>query len=242
MKPFLTALLSLIIFTSCFNSFQPFVWNQTSYIVNDTAVGKNYAEVIYPLFTEGTNCDSINARIDFLVRKHLCGDDVQYANLNMRQAIDSLFARKKRDSILNQTPYDLRFSCFMRECGNVIALKCSVYKKKGDNDGTISSYVYSIDRKDGRFLMRDEIISDTIRLKELNRVYFSRYLIDKVISEESLFVPIDELPLPQNISIDSTGINMLYRPNEIAPLSIGEMQYYIPYDDAKPVLKKIVRK
>lgn len=241
MKNFLFILFSLIIFTGCSTS-EPLVWRQTYFIVNDTAVGKNYAEVIYPFASEGTNCDSINAHIDFWVRKHLCGDDPRFANMNMRQAIDSLFTWKNHDSMLRQTPYDLRLNCHIAECGNVIAVRGSVYRRTSNNSPDIYSFVYNIDRRDTRILTRDEIISDTTGLKELNRLYLSHYLLDKVISEETLFVPIDELPLPQNISIDSTGINMQYRPNEIAPLHIGEMQYYIPYEDAEPVLKKIVRK
>ncbi|HJB85497.1 MAG TPA: hypothetical protein IAA13_08370 [Candidatus Alistipes merdigallinarum] len=241
MKNFLSIFFSFIIFAGCSTS-EPLVWHQTYFIVNDTAVGKNYAEVIYPLITEGPNYDSINARIDFLIRKHLCGNDLRFANMNIRQAIDSLFVWKKQDSTLNQTLYDLRFYGYLKECGNVIALRGSVYHRTNDSSSNIYSCVYNIDRRDSRMLTRDDIISDTTLLKKLNQVYFSRYLIDKVISEESLFVPIDELPLPQNISVDSTGINMQYGPNEIAPLSIGEMQYYIPYDDAEPVLKKIVRK
>lgn len=241
MKNFLSILFSLTLFAGC-SSPDPLIWHQNYFIINDTAKEKNYAEIIYPLYTEGPNYDLINIRIDSLIRKHLVGDDPRFANITMKQAIDSFFSWKNRDSILNQIPYDLRSRCITKECGNVIALRGMVYRKTNDSSTNIDSYVYNIDRRNGRILTRDEIISDTIRLKELNQIYFSYYLIDRVISEETLFVPIDELPLPQKISVDSTGINMQYDPNEIAPLFIGEMQYYIPYDDAKPVLKKIVRK
>lgn len=83
----------------------------------------------------------------------------------------------------------------------MIALRCTIYKKTGDDNGTIHTYVYNINRGGTRFLTQDEIISDTIRLKKLNQTYFSRHLIDKVIPEKVLFVPVDELPLPQNISV-----------------------------------------
>ena len=72
--------------------------------------------------------------------------------------------------------------------------------------------------------------------------YFSRYLIDKVIPEKVLFVPVDELPLPQNISVDSTGVYMQYNPDEVAPPNVGAIEYYIPYEEAEPALKRIVRK
>ena len=124
----------------------------------------------------------------------------------------------------------------------MIAFRCTIYKKTGDDNGTINTYVYNINRGGTRFLTQDEIISDTISLKKLNQTYFSRYLIDKVIPEKVLFVPVDELPLPQNISVDSTGVYMQYNPDEVAPPNVGAIEYYVPYEEAEPALKRIVRK
>lgn len=115
-------------------------------------------------------------------------------------------------------------------------------QKTGDDNGTINTYVYNIHRGGTRFLTQDEIISDTISLKKLNQTYFSRHLIDKVIPEKVLFVPVDELPLPQNISVDSTGVYMQYNPDEVAPPNVGAIEYYVPYEEAEPALKRIVRK
>lgn len=242
MRIFLTVILSLFLFIGCSSSNEPFTWNLVLFSRNDTTSGKTYTEVIYPLFTDGPNYDSVNARIDFLIRKHMCGEDPRFANMKMQEAIDSLLAWKNRDSVLRQVPYDTRFHCYIKECGEVIAFRCTIYKKTGDDNGTINTYVYNINREGTRFLTQDEIISDTLSLKKLNQTYFSRYLIDKVIPEKVLFVPVDELPLPQNISVDSTGVYMQYNPDEVAPPNVGAIEYYIPYDEAEPALKRIVRK
>lgn len=242
MRIFLTVILSLFLFIGCSSSNEPFTWNLVLFSRNDTTSGKTYTEVIYPLFTDGPNYDSVNARIDFLIRKHICGEDPRFANMKMQEAIDSLLAWKNRDSVLRQVPYDTRFHCYIKECGEVIAFRCTIYKKTGDDNGTINTYVYNINREGTRFLTQDEIISDTLSLKKLNQTYFSRYLIDKVIPEKVLFVPVDELPLPQNISVDSTGVYMQYNPDEVAPPNVGAIEYYIPYEEAEPALKRIVRK
>lgn len=242
MRIFLTVILSLFLFIGCSSSNEPFTWNLVLFSRNDTTSGKTYTEVIYPLFTDGPNYDSVNARIDFLIRKHMCGEDPRFANMKMQEAIDSLLAWKNRDSVLRQVPYDTRFHCYIKECGEVIAFRCTIYKKTGDDNGTINTYVYNINREGIRFLTQDEIISDTLSLKKLNQTYFSRYLIDKVIPEKVLFVPVDELPLPQNISVDSTGVYMQYNPDEVAPPNVGAIEYYIPYEEAEPALKRIVRK
>ncbi len=242
MRIFLTVILSLFLFIGCSSSNEPFTWNLVLFSRNDTTSGKTYTEVIYPLFTDGPNYDSVNARIDFLIRKHICGEDPRFANMKMQEAIDSLLAWKNRDSVLRQVPYDTRFHSYIKECGDVIALRCTIYKKTGDDNGTINTYVYNIHRGGTRFLTQDEIISDTISLKKLNQTYFSRYLIDKVIPEKVLFVPVDELPLPQNISVDSTGVYMQYNPDEVAPPNVGAIEYYVPYEEAEPALKRIVRK
>lgn len=242
MRIFLTVILSLFLFIGCSSSNEPFTWNLVLFSRNDTTSGKTYTEVIYPLFTDGPNYDSVNARIDFLIRKHICGEDPRFANMKMQEAIDSLLAWKNRDPVLRQVPYDTRFHCYIKECGEVIAFRCTIYKKTGDDNGTINTYVYNINREGIRFLTQDEIISDTLSLKKLNQTYFSRYLIDKVIPEKVLFVPVDELPLPQNISVDSTGVYMQYNPDEVAPPNVGAIEYYIPYEEAEPALKRIVRK
>ena len=242
MRIFLTVILSLFLFIGCSSSNEPFTWNLVLFSRNDTTSGKTYTEVIYPLFTDGPNYDSVNARIDFLIRKHICGEDPRFANMKMQEAIDSLLAWKNRDPVLRQVPYDTRFHSYIKECGDVIALRCTIYKKTGDDNGTINTYVYNINREGIRFLTQDEIISDTLSLKKLNQTYFSRYLIDKVIPEKVLFVPVDELPLPQNISVDSTGVYMQYNPDEVAPPNVGAIEYYVPYEEAEPALKRIVRK
>ena len=242
MRFFLTVLLSLFVFTGCFDANRSFTWKQVLFSRIDTTSGKNYIEIIYPLFYDGPNYDSVNARIDFLIRKHTCSEDPRFANMKMQAAIDSLLAWKNRDSALRPVPYDIRFLCRMKECGDVIALRCMIYKKEGDDNGSIQSFVYNINREGTRFLTQDEIISDTLSLKKLNQTYFSRYLIDKVIPEKVLFVPVDELPLPQNISVDSTGVYMQYNPDEVAPPNVGAIEYYIPYEEAEPALKRIVRK
>ena len=241
MRIFLTVILSLFLFIGCSSSNEPFTWNLVLFSRNDTTSGKTYTEVIYP-FLPTDHSEIARARIDFLIRKHICGEDPRFANMKMQEAIDSLLAWKNRDSVLRQVPYDTRFHSYIKECGDVIALRCTIYKKTGDDNGTINTYVYNIHRGGTRFLTQDEIISDTISLKKLNQTYFSRHLIDKVIPEKVLFVPVDELPLPQNISVDSTGVYMQYNPDEVAPPNVGAIEYYIPYEEAEPALKRIVRK
>ena len=123
MRIFLTVILSLVLFTGCSSSNEPFTWNLVLFSRIDTTSGKNYTEVIYPLFTDGPNYDSVNARIDFLIRKHMCGEDPRFANMKMQEAIDSLLAWKNRDSVLRQVPYDTRFHSYIKECGDVIAFR-----------------------------------------------------------------------------------------------------------------------
>jgi len=57
-----------------------------------------------------------------------------------------------------------------------------------------------------------------------------------------LFVGTDQLPLPENVGIDSSGVTMLYNPYEVAPYAIGTIEYRIPYEQAEPLLKRIARR
>jgi len=57
-----------------------------------------------------------------------------------------------------------------------------------------------------------------------------------------LFVRTDQLPLPENVGIDSSGVTMLYNPYEVAPYAIGTIEYRIPYEQAEPLLKRIARR
>lgn len=117
------------------------------------------------------------------------------------------------------------------------------YLQVDGEPGITTVHCLNIDRMNGRLLTRDQLIRDTVGLKDLNReafkVHFERMGAD--MSFDSLFVRPDELPLPKNIGLDPNGLLMVYNPGEIAPESLGQLSYAIPYVTARAVMHRIAK-
>lgn len=117
------------------------------------------------------------------------------------------------------------------------------YLQMDGEEGVTTVHCLNIDRQNGRLLTLDQLIRDTVGLKDLNRqafkVHFERMGAD--MSFNSLFVRPDELPLPKNIGLDPNGLLMVYNPGEIAPESLGQMSYAIPYVQARAVMHRIAK-
>lgn len=122
-------------------------------------------------------------------------------------------------------------------------MRCTVYTLTGGAARFADQPVFQFRiLESGKPLDKADLFSDTAGLQRLNRQYFAKHLSDAALSEDALFVGTDQLPLPENVGIDSSGVTMLYNPYEVAPYAIGTIEYRIPYEQAEPLLKRIARR
>lgn len=235
-------LLILAAVTGCSPSGSQLSWRQETFGHSTFTADSDYVEVSYPVVAGGRSADSINRKIADRIKTGFGLTDEEYARMTPQQATDSLLARKNRDPQTARLPYDLRFHGEIRQCGKVTSLRCTVYTLTGGAHGLLTNLFFNFDTESGKPLDKADLFSDTAGLQRLNRQYFAKHLSDAALSEDALFVGTDQLPLPENVGIDSNGVTMLYNPYEVAPYAIGTIEYRIPYEQAEPLLKRIARR
>ena len=235
-------LLILAAVTGCSPSGSQLSWRQETFGHSTFTADSDYVEVSYPVAAGGRSADSINRKIADRIKTGFGLTDEEYARMTPQQATDSLLARKNRDPQTARLPYDLRFHGEIRQCGKVTSLRCTDYTLTGGAHGLLTNLFFNFDTESGKPLDKADLFSDTAGLQRLNRQYFAKHLSDAALSEDALFVGTDQLPLPENVGIDSSGVTMLYNPYEVAPYAIGTIEYRIPYEQAEPLLKRIARR
>ncbi len=201
--------------------------------------------LIYPVAREGVASDSINRTLEYYLKQLFAGDSVAASDVTLAQAVDSLLAHKNRDTVTAHMPYQLYCEGSYYTKGFLTSVWLQTYAFTGGAHGLTLSKCFNFDNRTGELLPLEALVSDTARLSELNREAFRKFLAQQSFTQEEvdsyLFVKPDELPLPQNIGFDSTGVKMLYNPYEIAAYVFGQSEYAVPYDQAKAVLSKIAR-
>ena len=201
--------------------------------------------LIYPVAQEGVAADSINRTVEHYLKQIFAGDSVAATGVTLSQAVDSLLAQKNRDTMIAHMPYQFYCEGSYYTKGHLTSVWLQTYAFTGGAHGLTLGKCFNFDNRTGRQLPLEELISDTTRLSELNREAFRQSLSQRPLTQEEidayLFVKQDELPLPQNIGFDSTGVKMLYNPYEIAAYVFGQSVYAIDYDRAEPVLRKTAR-
>lgn len=201
--------------------------------------------LIYPVAREGVAADSINRTVEHYLKQLFAGDSVAASEATLAQAVDSLLAGKNRDTMIAHMPYQLYCEGSYYTKGFLTSVWLKTYAFTGGAHGLTLSKCFNFDNRTGEQLPLAALVSDTTRLSELNREAFLQALSQRSLTQEEinayLFVKPDELPLPQNIGFDSTGVKMLYNPYEIAAYVFGQSEYTVPYDRAEPVLSKIAQ-
>lgn len=201
--------------------------------------------LIYPVARGGAAADSINRTLEAYLKTVFTGDSLAASGQTLAQAVDSLLARKNRDTVTARMPYQMHSEGSYYTNGHLTSVWIQTYAFTGGAHGLTLGRLFNFDNRTGSRLDAERLFKDTTRLSALNREAFTRMLDQRGLSSEEgtayLFVKPDELPLPENIGFDSTGVRMLYNPYEIAAYVFGQSVYTIPYEQAGPVLRKIAR-
>ena len=236
---FLTVAIAVLSFFGC--AHRTLEWSDRTLPASPYIAGDDYVEIRYPKAAGGAAAEPINRTIEAYLHSVFGLEDVS-DSIPLAGVVDSLLARKERDSTIRPLPYDLRVMGKVGLCGHVASVRIETYMLTGGAHGDMRVRIMNFDLRDGKRLDVSDLFTDTMSLAALNRVAFKKMLFDKGLSEDVLFVEPDRLPLPSDIGIDSSGVTMHYDPYRIAPYVFGKMEYLIPYDEAKPLLRQIARR
>ncbi len=189
-------------------------------------------DLSYPVFVGGAEADSINKAVVSLLKSETWFED-KGDSLNLPAFVMALIAEKPR--VENAAGWELTSSWKAYQTPYIVSLEINRYIFTGGANGMQEIRCLNFDRRTGKSLSPSDIFTDIPSLENLNRGYFRWFLREERSSADSasLFVPIDSLPLPRNIGLDSVGAVMTYNLYEIAPRSFGPSVYTIPYGEIK---------
>lgn len=204
------------------------------------SVEPDYVLMTYPVAEGTAAAGRINGTIAGVLKQGLPGD-ADREEFSLSQALDTMMARKREDTLLNRFPYDVRSSGDVFTRGAVASVSLKRYLFTGGAHGMTDCSLLNFDTRDGRVLERGELFTDTLKLEELNRAAFRNYMEYRGMEDgmSALIVDPEALPLPANIGFDSAGVVMLYNQYEVAPYSFGVLLYRLPYADVAGILTRI---
>ena len=189
--------------------------------------------IVYPVAVGGTVADSINRTVEQTLSLIVGLEPEPRGDLSQR--IDSLLRERNYDTMIRHISYEMLVNGEVEEFGKVASVRLGSYVYLGGAHGLQMATFLNFDLNSGRKLDRLELFADTAALWTLNKEAFLRAR-GADLTDAVLFVAPDELPLPQNIAIDSAGVRMHYNPYEIAPYVFGSTDYLLPMDEVRSLL------
>ncbi|MCA0131425.1 DUF3298 and DUF4163 domain-containing protein [Winogradskyella alexanderae] len=120
----------------------------------------------------------------------------------------------------------------------VISIAISTYEFMGGAHGNDQITLLNINAQSGEVIKNENLVSDTLALKELAKEYFIKALEtdSNDTSLEDYFYG-DSFQLPKNMGLGEEGLIMLYNTYEIASYAQGYTEFVIPYEAITSLLK-----
>lgn len=233
-RSFFVAILSLLIFQGC-NNYKRIVWQDSEPMSSDYAREGDEISISYPIASGSKIADNINSLILTYISSSLIG--VPEAT-TIQAGLDSILAERNRDTIFPPYyPYSFTLDGEVLYYENVISVLLTSYRFTGGAHGNSEIRVLNIDQKTGELLTLSDIFSDIDQLKAVNHDCFTEKYAHDTAFMGGLFIEPDDLPLPDNMSLESTGLHVYYNQYEIAPYYYGIIEYDIPIKSIEHLLK-----
>ncbi len=208
-------------------------WRMEQMAAPAQMVSGDSIRIVYPVAVGGTVADSINRTVEQTLNLIVGLEPEPRGDLSQR--IDSLLRERNYDTMIRHISYEMLVNGEVEEFGKVASVRLGSYVYLGGAHGLQMATFLNFDLNSGRKLDRLELFADTAALWTLNKEAFLRAR-GADLTDAVLFVAPDELPLPQNIAIDSAGVRMHYNPYEIAPYVFGPTDYLLPMDEVRSLL------
>jgi len=216
--------------SSCRENGQDFVsWEQYLVPESEYATAEDEIEVSFPV-AEGPFAEQINGQIRQTILTFL-----GVSEETVSAAVDTLLSFRNNFSTLRHIPYTIIVNGEPSQFGHTASVILNLYQYLGGAHGIGTVSCLSFDTRTGKPRNPLSLFDNPDSLARLNRQFFLETAPEQA---EHLFMPVGELPLPENMLLDSAGLHIFYDPYEIAPYSSGPTEYTIPLDDLRGLLRE----
>ncbi|MCD8186649.1 MAG: DUF3298 and DUF4163 domain-containing protein [Rikenellaceae bacterium] len=185
-------------------------------------------EISYPV-AHGPFAEQINGQIRQSILTFLGVSEETVA-----AAVDSLLSFRNNHIPFGRIPYTLIVNGEPSRFGHTESVILNLYQYLGGAHGIGHVSCLTFDTRTGKVRNPLSLFDDPDSLLCLNRLFF----VETVpLQADQLFMPVEELPLPENMLLDSAGLHMFYDPYEIAPYASGPTEYMIPLENIRDILR-----
>ena len=140
------------------------------------------------------------------------------------------FTKNLKEELLSEiTPWEAAVDGEVTyQSNNLICIAMTTYLNTGAVHGTSKVTFLNFDTSTGELLNYNKFIHDKLEFKKIIKPYFEKEV--GAISEE-------DFRLPESIGLDDEGIIILYNKNEIPTYTDNLIEFSIPFDEIKSLLK-----
>lgn len=189
------------------------------------------ADIVYPYFTSKNKevADKINNEI---------GKLLIYDENDKSASLENQIIAMGKESLADTTNRDMQYSFIMKSkvtyYKGIVSVKIDKEDFVGGAHYNYYTSILNFDRN-GDVISNDKLIVNNDEFLEVvrNSYYQIREITKNTSAEDAImFVEPKELPLAQNIGIDSLGIIVYYNRYEVTPFYLGATEVVIPIQEA----------
>jgi hypothetical protein len=205
--------------------------------INITTDNNTLVEINIPkAIGDSTISKNINSEISKLLIKQLnIGDSDSNTSKSIEESI-TIFNNEYRSFISDfpesSLPWEAQIDGeVMFQSEQVISISITSYLNTGGAHGILQISFLNFNALTGKPIKNKDLFNNLETFKSIAKTFFDNTIEDK----NTLFEP-DNFVLPANIGYSENGLILLYNPYEIAPYSVGTIDFTIPYEKVDAVL------
>lgn len=188
--------------------------------------------------------NELNSYIVTTLGSFLSDDSQSYQDIN--QYVEALIQDYKKISIeLEDFNQDWNISIdteVKNKDDEIISILSSVESYLGGAHGNHWNDFLNFDARNGKVITWKDIITDEIKFLKIAEAKFrsERKLSPNTdLEREGYFFHGGVFKLPENIGFSEQGAILIYNPYEVAPYSMGSIEFIIPWEEIRSITTKI---
>ena len=230
-KAFLLFFLFVLIF-SCQEEVPKISFIELNHSLADT----NVVEINIPkAIGDSEITEKINAALETKVISCLnTNDSINSNTKTLKESINSFnkeFENFKNNFPKSQQLWEAQIDGeVLYQSDDIISASITSYINTGGAHGNLNVTFLNFSTKTGSLIPNDKLFDDLEIFKKIVKPYFLQSIKNKEISDNETF------RIPQNIGFKEDGLILLYNTYEIAPYSVGIIEFIVPFEEIKSCL------
>lgn len=237
MKRNFLLILSILLFASCNNDFEPVTFKSVS-------INESFKTDIEVNYDEAKGDKALSEIVNSQIEKSIIASINSSDNvMDLRDALNSFNSEylkfKEEFPDAAEPVWELSIETKVSyQSDDIISIAIGTYEYKGGAHGNDQIKFLNLNAKTGHVLETNDFLENNESFVDLAKSYFIKNLNDEDanLKMEDFFFG-KPFHLPENIGLCDEGLILLYNVYEVASYAQGYTEFVIPFNEVKPFLK-----